>query len=122
MTRNILIIEDEFYMAEMMKLRLQSNSFEIEWVENAEAALGLLETKLFDLMLVDIMLPSLNGFELVTRVREKFSADQLPILVVTALGRNEDKAKAFELGANAYLAKPFDGKELVEKVKALLNE
>ena len=115
----ILIVEDEPKVASFIKLGLEENGFE------ADVALdGITGMKMFtaggnDLLVVDINLPDRNGIELCREIRE--SDKKIPVLMLTALGTTEDKVNGFEAGADDYLVKPFEFRELLVRIRALLK-
>jgi len=117
--KNILIVEDEEKVATFIKKGLQTQNFIAEIAETGKEALQLLETKPFDLVILDIGLPDINGLEICKKIRE--TNTKIPILMLTALGSVSDKLSGFEVGADDYLVKPFDFMELLVRVKALLK-
>ncbi len=114
MTR-ILIVEDENEIAELEKDYLDINGFETDIVNDGRKAVEAIVSGNYELVLLDVMLPGLNGYEIVRAVRDKVS---IPILMVTARGESVDKIRGLGLGADDYISKPFDPAELVARVKA----
>ena len=115
----ILVIEDEEKVARFVHQGLQAEGFSVDVVRDGLAALEQAKTTAYDLLMVDLMLPGLDGTELIRRLRLR---DQLvPILVVTARKMVSDKVINFEVGADDYLTKPFAFEELVVRIKALLR-
>lgn len=114
----LLMIEDDIDLAELTQQYLQQQGFEVVVKHDPVDALMLMQAESFQLVLLDIMLPNLNGFEVCQRIR-RFS--QVPILMLTAKGEVEDKVKGLELGADDYLPKPFDPRELVARCHSLLR-
>ncbi|HYQ58316.1 MAG TPA: response regulator transcription factor [Draconibacterium sp.] len=115
----ILVVEDEAKVAEFLKkgLEEQSNSVDVAYD-------GLMGEKLalrndYDILILDVILPSVNGIELCRRIREKKSA--VPILMLTALGTTDDKIEGFDAGADDYLVKPFEFQELLARIRALVK-
>lgn len=115
--KRILIVEDEQYMQELMQIQLQSQ-FDLTLSDNGADALQILKTKEFDLILLDVMLPYINGFELCKEVRK---SSNVPILMVTARSDLQDTIKGLELGADDYVTKPFEFEELLARIKSLLR-
>jgi len=115
----ILLIEDEIKVAAFIKKGLQENDFEITIAENGSKGLNLITDYYFDLVILDINLPDINGFEVCKEIR-KFN-NKIPILMLTALSSLENKLEGFENGADDYLSKPFEFKELLARIKALLK-
>jgi two-component system alkaline phosphatase synthesis response regulator PhoP len=115
----ILLVEDDPEITNLLSLHFQTPAFELVACDRGERALERLAGEAFDLIILDIMLPDSNGFELCRRVR---SVDgKTPILMLSALGEELDKVRALELGADDYLTKPFGVAELMARVKALLR-
>ncbi|TVY10208.1 response regulator transcription factor [Paenibacillus cremeus] len=115
--KHILIIEDETSIAELQRDYLELHGFHVEMVHSGEAGLQRALEGAFDLLILDLMLPGLNGFEICRQVR---AAKDLPILIVSAKKEDIDKIRGFGQGADDYLVKPFSPSELVARVKAHL--
>lgn len=116
--KRILIIEDDIAIAELERDYLEINGFEIEIATDGDMGLKLACSKEFDLILLDLMLPYKNGFELCREIRKQ---SDIPILMVTAKKESIDKIRGLGLGADDYIVKPFDPAELVARVKAHLS-
>jgi len=117
--QQILIAEDDVNIASDLKLRLQEEGFETEVVFDGTLAEKIITRKFFDCIILDINMPGKNGLEVCKSIREQKIAT--PILMLTAFGEVEDKVLGFENGADDYLTKPFYFKELLVRVKSLLN-
>lgn len=115
----ILIVEDEQHLAEGLRFNLEAEGFAAELVTDGQAALDVLAKKKFDAVVLDVMLPVKDGFEVAAAMRE--GGDHTPVLMLTALGRPEDVLKGFEAGTDDYLAKPFDLAVFVARLRALLR-
>ena len=115
----ILIIEDEHTLADSLRLMLTSKGFEAEAVYDGEIGEEYAMLDIYDLISLDIMLPKQNGYEVARNLRRKHIA--VPILMLTAKGDIEDKVKGLDSGADYYLTKPFDSRELLACVNALLR-
>ena len=113
----LLLIEDNRRISDFMVKGLEESGFSVVLSENGEDARGLISQREWDLILLDIMLPDIDGIELLQYTRYK--KINTPILVVSALGEIEDKVKALDYGADDYLPKPFHFKELVARINAL---
>lgn len=113
----LLLIEDNRRISDFMVKGLEESGFSVVLSENGEDARGLISLREWDLILLDIMLPDIDGIELLQYTRYK--KINTPILVVSALGEIEDKVKALDYGADDYLPKPFHFKELVARINAL---
>jgi Response regulators consisting of a CheY-like receiver domain and a winged-helix DNA-binding domain len=116
--KRILIIEDDPVIAEVQKDYLLAYSFEVDIAERGDLGLEMALAVQYDLILLDLMLPSLDGYEVCRRVRE---ASNVPILIVSAKKEEIDKIRGFGLGADDYILKPFGLGELVARVKAHLS-
>ncbi|MHB8808207.1 MAG: response regulator transcription factor [Anaerolineaceae bacterium] len=114
----ILVIEDEERMARFVRLNLEQDGFQVNEALTGREGLDKLRTFMPDLILLDIMLPDLDGFELLKMIRE---IDTVPVIMLTAKGEEEDKVRGLELGADDYITKPFSPRELVSRVKAVLR-
>jgi two-component system, OmpR family, response regulator len=114
----ILIVDDDPHIRELLRLLLQNEGFEIREASDGVEALALLESAKADLVILDIMMPNMDGWTLCRELREHYD---LPLLMLTAKGETMQKIKGFELGTDDYLVKPFEPLELVVRVKALLK-
>jgi DNA-binding response OmpR family regulator len=115
----ILIAEDEAHLAEGLRFNLELEGYETTVAENGGIALKKLAEERFDAVVLDVMMPEVDGFEVAISLREK--GDYTPILMLTALGNPEDVLNGFEAGADDYLPKPFDLNIFLARVKALLR-
>jgi len=118
MDRKILIVEDEKSIAELERDYLEANGYEADIALDGTAAMRYLESELYAIVLLDIMLPGINGFELCKKIREK---SDIPILFVSAKKDDIDKIRGLRLGADDYIVKPFSPSELVARVHAHIN-
>lgn len=116
--QKIMVVDDDENIAELMSLYLEKEGYKIEKYYNAREALENFRTFTPDLMLLDIMLPEMNGYDVCKTIRR---ISDIPIIMVTAKGETFDKVLGLELGADDYIVKPFDGKELTARVKAVLR-
>ncbi len=115
----ILIVEDEEHLAEGLRFNLEAEGFEAEVFGDGDAALVQLEAEIYQAVVLDVMLPTLDGFEVVRSMRAR--ADYTPVLMLTARGRPEDVLRGFEAGADDYLAKPFDLSIFLARLNGLLR-
>lgn len=115
----ILLVEDEESLAIGLEFNLQEEGYEVTRARDGREALQFYEKENYDLIILDIMLPYINGFEVAERVREK--NPQLPILMLTARTRKDDRIHGLELGADDYITKPFHLVELLLRVKRMLQ-
>jgi DNA-binding response OmpR family regulator len=117
--RKILIVEDEQKIADTLKLGLGENGFYVEVAYNGDIGWKLFQVHTFDLAVLDINVPGINGYELCKKIR---SADsQVPIIMLTALSSLTDKIEGYDSGADDYIVKPFEFKELLMKIRVLLK-
>lgn len=113
--KSILIIEDDKNIAELERDFLQLNGYKVEIVEDGELGLKKALLGVFDLVIVDLMLPNKDGYEIVKGIREKF---EIPIIIVSAKNEDIDKIRGLGFGADDYLTKPFSPAELVARIKS----
>jgi DNA-binding response OmpR family regulator len=113
----ILIIEDEVKVVDFLKKGLSEAGYDVEAAFDGQMGYRLAVTKPFDLIILDVILPVMNGFEVCRKIRESNAA--IPILMLTALGTTDDKLDGFNAGADDYLVKPFQFMELLARIKAL---
>ena len=115
----ILIIEDEDSIRGFLKINLNRNGFEVLETDNGEEGLNILELQNPVLVILDVMLPGMNGFEVCKKIREK--KDKIGIIMLTAKGQDMDKIMGLEYGADDYMVKPFNPMELLLRIKAILR-
>ena len=116
--QKILIVDDDENIAELVSLYLTKECFDTKIANDGEAALSSAKSYMPDLMLLDIMLPGIDGYEVLREIRKSSS---LPVILLSAKGETFDKVLGLELGADDYIMKPFDSKEMVARVKAVLR-
>ena len=115
----ILVIEDEARVAALIKKGLEEMGFTVTVAEEGIAGRSLAVSGLFDLVITDVVLPDLNGIEVCKAIRK--ALPHIPIIMLTALGTTDDKVGGFDAGANDYLVKPFDFRELYVRIRELLK-
>ncbi len=118
MHNKILIAEDDKDIVELLKLYLESNGFEVTSTYDGLEAIKNFEKNNYDIIIADLMMPGLNGYELIKIIRE---ISNIPIVIVSAKNMDSDKILGLDIGADAYITKPFNPLELVAYVKALLR-
>ena len=116
--KTILIVDDDVFIRNLVTSLLMREGFKVIGAENGVVALELLNKELCDLVIVDIMMPVMNGYLLTTEIRKEYD---IPIILLTAKSQIEDKEKGFESGTDDYIIKPFEPKELIFRVNALLR-
>ncbi|WP_457769344.1 response regulator YycF [Limosilactobacillus reuteri] len=118
MPKKILVVDDEKPISDIIKFNLEKEGYEVDVAYDGEAALEQVEAENPDLIILDLMLPKIDGLEVAKRVRAKHD---MPIIMVTAKDSELDKVLGLELGADDYVTKPFSNRELVARVKANLR-
>lgn len=121
MARRILVVEDETAIREMICFVLEQNGFQPIEAEDYDTALSLLIDPYPDLVLLDWMIPGGSGIQVIKQMKRENNTRDIPIIMLTAKGEEEDKVKGLETGADDYVIKPFSPKELVARVKAILR-
>lgn len=112
----ILIIDDDVELCDLLKEYLGPEGFDIETVHSSDAGLNLVFSGEISLVVLDVMLPGMNGFEVLRRIREQ---SRIPVIMLTARGDDVDRIVGLEMGADDYLAKPFNPRELVARIRAV---
>lgn len=116
--RLILVVDDEERMLRFIRLNLEHDGFLVIQATRGMQALDVLRQEMPDLVLLDVMMPDLDGFEVLRMIREAYS---VPVIMLTAKGEEDDRVYGLELGADDYITKPFSPRELVSRVKAVLR-
>lgn len=119
MAANVLIAEDEPNLVESLSFILRREGCEVSAVFDGEAALAWLRGRVPDVLVLDVMLPKRNGFDVLKQVRADPRLTAVPVLVLTAKGQERDRKTAEQLGADAFVTKPFSNREVVESIKRL---
>ncbi len=116
--RRILVVDDEERMVRFIRLNLEHDGFLVSEAFNGKQAIQRLRDVSPDLILLDVMMPDLDGFEVLQMIRE---ISNVPVIMLTAKGEEDDRVRGLELGADDYVGKPFNPRELVSRVKAVLR-
>lgn len=114
----VLVVDDEKPLRDFVRRNLEVRNFNVETASNGLEALAIFNTQNVDLVIMDIMMPHLDGLETIRRIRQ---TSLVPIIILSALGEESDKVRAFDMGADDYLTKPFGTGELLGRVKAVLR-
>ncbi len=114
----ILVVDDDQNICELINLYLSNDGYQLFFCHNGSDALNLLKNEEIDLVLLDVMLPVINGWEVCRMIRQ---SSQIPIIFLTARDMVEDKVQGFEMGADDYLVKPFEPRELLARIKTRLK-
>jgi len=117
--QKILVVEDEVKVANAVKKGLEENGFEVDLAFDGKIGRSMATNNVYDLVILDLNLPHYNGYDICRVIREKSNA--VPVIMLTALGDMEDKMQAFDLGADDYLVKPFDFRELLARIRVFLK-
>ena len=116
--RNILIVDDDINILELVSIHLTDHGFNVFKAKDGMEALEILKNEVCHLAVVDVMMPYIDGFTLTKLIRDRYN---IPIILLTAKGEIDDKEKGFEAGTDDYLVKPFEPKELIFRINALLR-
>lgn len=116
--RRILVVDDEDRMVRFIRLNLEHDGFRVTEAYRGTQALDKLRTSMPDLIILDVMMPDIDGFEVLRMVRE---ISNVPVIMLTAKGEEDDRVRGLELGADDYITKPFSPRELVSRVRAVLR-
>lgn len=116
--RSILVVDDEERMVRFIRLNLEQDGFQVVEAFTGQQAMDKLRQSLPDLVLLDVMLPDFDGFEVLRLIREN---NEVPVIMLTAKGEEDDRVRGLELGADDYVTKPFSPRELTSRVRAVLR-
>src|SRR5678815_414173 len=116
--RRILVVDDEERMVRFIRMNLEHDGFQVSEAFNGKQAIQRLRDVTPDLILLDVMMPDIDGFEVLETIRE---GSNVPVIMLTARGEEDDRVRGLELGADDYVTKPFSPRELVSRVKAVLR-
>ena len=117
----ILIVEDEKNIAKLIRYNLEKAEYDCYSARSGEDALAILKKQTVDLILLDIMLPGMDGFEVCRKIKQDDRLKNIPIIMLTAKGEEVDRIVGLELGADDYMTKPFSPRELILRIKAILR-
>ena len=120
--KRLLIVDDEKDLADMIKFRLEANGYEILIAYDGQAALETARKEKPDLIILDLMLPKMDGYKVCGLLKNDARYSGIPIIIFSAKGQDDDVRLGQELGANAYLTKPFEPGALLGKIKELIKE
>ncbi|MCD6218963.1 response regulator transcription factor [Candidatus Calescamantes bacterium] len=121
MNELIFVVDDEIDILELVSLHLKRASFKVKEFQDGSSFLSAIEHQVPDLVILDLMLPDADGFEICKYLRKREDFSSLPIIILTAKGEETDRVLGLELGADDYVTKPFSPRELVARVKAVLR-
>lgn len=121
MTKSILVVEDEPNIVLSLQFIMKKAGFEVRVARDGEEALAAVQSKAPDLILLDLMIPKRDGYDVCQTIRANPAWQDIYIIMLTAKGRDVDREKGIALGANDYVTKPFSTRDLTEKVKQILD-
>ena len=121
MLANVLLVEDEKSIVTLIKYNLEKEGFKVFCAETGEDALKIIKEKTLDVVILDWMLPDVSGIEVCRQIKKDKKLKNIPVLILTAKGEPDDKIKGLEVGADDYVTKPFNSKELLLRIKSLIK-
>lgn len=119
--KRILVVDDEIYIVHILEFTLTMEGYEVLTAADGEEAMRRLEQDRPDLVVLDIMMPKLDGYEVLRRIRADEEFRQVPVILLSAKGRPIDRETGLEIGADDYIVKPFSPRRLLEKIQDLLE-
>lgn len=120
--KRILIVEDDQPLAELLALQLEEEGFDAHWESRGKAALKFASDHQLDLVILDLRLPDMSGYEVAKQLRQLYHPWILPLLMLTGMDKPVDQLRGFAHGADAYLTKPYNSDELMKTISLLLGE
>lgn len=117
----ILIVDDEEHIVELIKFNLENNGYKVIFANNGNDAIKLAKSEIPQLVLLDLMIPGIDGYDVCREIRRDSSTSTIPVIMITAKSEEIDKILGLELGADDYITKPFSIREMVARVKAILR-
>jgi DNA-binding response OmpR family regulator len=119
--KKVLIVDDEISILVPLKFLLEKNNYRVDLAQSGKDALDMITQSKPDLVLLDIMLPDLDGYEIYQMIRENSEWDDIKVIYLSAKNRDVDIAKGLNLGVDAYVTKPFSNAELLDKIQSLVS-
>ncbi len=119
MGKTVLLIEDEPNIIEAIRFLLKREGWRVETISDGTTAVQEVRQRRPDLVILDVMLPGKSGYDILRELRQEFSADDLPVLMLTARGQSKDRDTETQAGVNRFMTKPFSNSEMIEAVRAL---
>ena len=120
MSQEILIVDDETNIVLSLEFLMKQAGFQVRTAQDGEQAIQALEERVPDLVLLDVMMPRKDGYEVCQEIRRREAWSHLPVVMLTAKGRDEEREKGLAMGADDYITKPFSTQEVVETVQSIL--
>ena len=121
MPKKILVVDDETHILNILKFNLKKNGYDVITAVNGEDAVNLIKSEIPDLILCDVMMPKKTGFEVCSEIKEIEGLKEIPFIILTAKGQKIDEDHGINVGADAYLTKPFSPRIIMQKVAELLK-
>jgi two-component system, OmpR family, alkaline phosphatase synthesis response regulator PhoP len=122
MNKKILIAEDEPHIAHLVSFKLHRAGYDVIWADDGGKAVEMITQVLPDLIILDVMMPVMDGFEVLTKIKQDRNLHNIPVIMLTSKAQDIDLLKGFDLGTDDYITKPFSPTELLARVKKVLNE
>ena len=122
MAYKIVLAEDEPQIARLTKFKLEKEGYEVIWEDNGSSAIESVKTNKPDLILLDVMMPVMDGYQVLKKLKEDEELKNIPVIMLTAKGQERDVLKGFDLGSDDYIIKPFRPAELASRIKKILGE
>lgn len=122
MAKKIVLAEDESHIARLITFKLEREGYELYWEQDGESALKKIKEIIPDLVILDIMMPVMDGYEVLKHIKELDDLKDIPIIMLTAKSQEQDIIKGFNLGAEDYISKPFKPAELTARIKKILGQ
>jgi len=119
--KRILVVDDEIYIVHILEFSLTMEGYSILTASDGEEALRVIDSERPDLVVLDIMMPKLDGYEVCRRLRQDEQFQELPVILLSAKGRPVDREAGLQAGADDYITKPFSPRKLLEKIRELLE-
>lgn len=120
-SKTILVTDDEEHILELIKFNLEREGYNVLLCENGEDSISIVQNNAIDLVVLDLMLPGIDGIEVLKRLRKMDKFEKLPVIMLTAKSEESDRILGLEIGADDYITKPFSVRELVARIKAVLR-
>ena len=122
MKGKILVVDDEIYIVHILDFSLGMEGYDVVTALDGEQALEKIKSEKPDLIVLDIMMPKLDGYEVCKTIKSDSATKQIPVILLSAKGRNVDQKMGFDVGADDYITKPFSPRKLVERINQLLGQ
>ncbi len=119
--KKILIVEDDQHIRKLLNILIRKEDIEIDEAVEGNEALTKLDSSSYDLVILDIMMPNVDGFSILKHLREKEATQTLPVIIVTAKTEDKDLMKGYSMGANYYITKPFEPQDLIHSIELILK-